>query len=56
MYRDELIDTLKNLSGISSEKDLNLVSMTKYSKVPEIKINLFCKEQNSCNLCIRKQL
>src|SRR5665647_2148868 len=37
MYRDELIDTLKNLSGISSEKDLNLVSMTKYGKVPEIK-------------------
>jgi protease IV len=37
MYRDELIDTLKNLSGISSEKDLNLVSMTRYSKVPEIK-------------------
>ena len=37
MYRDELIDTLKNLSGIASGKDLNLVSMTKYGKVPEIK-------------------
>ena len=37
MYRDELIDTLKNLSGISSEKDLNLVSMTRYGKVPQIK-------------------
>jgi len=37
MYRDELIDTLKNLSGISSGKDLNLVSMSKYGKVPEIK-------------------
>jgi protease-4 len=37
MYRDELIDTLKNLSGISNGKDLNLVSMTRYSKVPEIK-------------------
>jgi protease IV len=37
MYRDELIDTLKNLSGISSGKELNLVSMIKYGKVPEIK-------------------
>jgi protease-4 len=37
MYRDELIDTLKNLSGIRSEKDLNLVSMTRYGKVPQIK-------------------
>jgi protease IV len=37
MYRDELIDTLKSLSGISKNKELNLVSMTKYSKVPEIK-------------------
>ena len=37
MYRDELIDTLKKLSGINSEKDLNLVSMTKYGKVPQIK-------------------
>jgi protease-4 len=35
MYRDELVDTLKNLSGISKEKDLNLVSMTSYSKVPD---------------------
>ncbi len=35
MFRDELIDTLKSLSGISSDKDLNLVSMTKYSKVPD---------------------
>ncbi len=33
IYRDALIDTLKSLSGISKEKDLKLVSMTKYSKV-----------------------
>ena len=38
MYRDQLIDTLKILSGIDKDKDLNLVSMTKYSKVPEIKM------------------
>ena len=34
MYRDELIDTLKSLSGISNDKDINLVSMAKYIKVP----------------------
>ncbi|MCX6255598.1 MAG: S49 family peptidase, partial [Bacteroidia bacterium] len=33
MFRDALIDTLKALSGINTEKDLNLVSMIKYSKV-----------------------
>jgi protease-4 len=35
IYRDELLDTLKSLAGISSDKDLSLVSMTKYSKVPD---------------------
>ena len=35
MYRDELIDTLKSLSGISADKDLELVSMVKYTKVPD---------------------
>jgi protease IV len=35
MYRDELIDTLKSLAGISNETELTLVSMTKYSKVPD---------------------
>jgi protease-4 len=38
MYRDALIDTLKVLSGISSDKDLNLISMIKYSKVPDTKM------------------
>jgi protease-4 len=33
MFRDALIDTLKALSGINTNKDLNLVSMIKYSKV-----------------------
>ncbi|MGC1389597.1 MAG: signal peptide peptidase SppA [Bacteroidales bacterium] len=37
MYRDELSDTLKRMSGINKDKDLNLVSMTKYSKVPDHK-------------------
>jgi protease-4 len=35
LYRNELIDTLKSLSGISKEKDLNMVTMSKYSKVPD---------------------
>jgi protease IV len=35
LYRNELIDTLKSMSGISKDKDLNMVSMSKYSKVPE---------------------
>jgi protease-4 len=35
MFRDALIDTLKALSGISTDKDIRPVSMTKYSKVPD---------------------
>ena len=35
LYRDQLIDTLKSLVRISPDKDLNMVSMTKYSKVPD---------------------
>jgi protease IV len=35
IFRDELIDTLKSRSGIGSDKDLELVSMTRYSKVPD---------------------
>jgi len=35
IYKNELIDTLKSLSGIATAKDLNLVSMTKYTKVPD---------------------
>ena len=35
MYRDELIDTLKALAGIEKEKELKLVKMTRYVKVPD---------------------
>jgi protease-4 len=35
MYRDQLIDTLKSLSGTSADKELELVSMFKYTKVPD---------------------
>ena len=45
MYRDELIDTLKSLSGISKDKDINLVSMTKYSRVPDLKKSVSVKNR-----------
>ena len=35
IFRDQLIDTLKALSGTEKGKDLNLVSMIKYTKVPD---------------------
>ncbi len=35
-YRDELISELKQLTGISPDEDLRTVSISKYSKVPEI--------------------
>ncbi|HUX58318.1 MAG TPA: signal peptide peptidase SppA [Bacteroidales bacterium] len=34
IYRDALIDTLKSLSGVTEDKNINMVSMTNYSKVP----------------------
>ena len=37
MFRDALIDTLKSLSGTDKKDDIRLVSMTKYSKVPDSK-------------------
>lgn len=45
IYRDALIDTLKAISGINTDKDLNLVSMTKYSKVPDIKMAYSAKNK-----------
>ena len=37
IFRDQLMDTLKVLSGTAKGKDLNLVSMIKYTKVPDTK-------------------
>lgn len=45
IYKDVLIDTLKSLSGIAKNKDLNLVSMTKYSKVPDPDKNFSVKSR-----------
>ena len=47
MYYDELTDTLKSLSMISKDKDLNLVSMTKYTKVPDPEKNHSVKNRIS---------
>ena len=35
LYRDALIDTLKALSGLTTDDKINMVSMTKYTKVPD---------------------
>lgn len=35
LYRDQLIDTIKILSGLTPDDKIGLVSMTKYTKVPE---------------------
>ena len=45
LYRNELIDTLKTLSGVGKEKDLNLVSMSKYTKVPDPNKNVSAKNR-----------
>src|SRR5664280_1605554 len=44
-YRDELIDTLKIMSGVGKDKELNLISMTKYSKVPDTKTTYSAKNK-----------
>ncbi len=35
LYRDELIDTLKSLSGLTTDDKINMVTMTRYTKVPD---------------------
>jgi protease IV len=45
IYRDALIDTLRILSGIAKDKDLNLVTMTRYSKVPDDKMTYSAKNK-----------
>lgn len=37
LFRDQLDDTLKALSGLTSDDKINFVSMTNYSKVPDNK-------------------
>ena len=47
IYRDELIDTLKSLTGTGKDDDLNMVSMTKYSKVPDNQKTAYTKNRIS---------
>jgi protease-4 len=47
IYRDELIDTLKALSGLTSDDKIEFVSMAKYSKVPDFKKVLLSKNRIS---------
>jgi protease-4 len=35
LFRDELIDTLKIISGLTTDDKINLVSMSKYSRAPD---------------------
>jgi len=47
IFRDALIDTLKALSGLTSDDKINLVSMTKYTKVPGTKKTVTSKNRIS---------
>jgi protease-4 len=47
LYRDELIDTLKILSGLTTDDKIGLVPMTKYTKVPDPKKVLTIKNRIS---------
>jgi protease-4 len=47
IYRDKLIDTLKLLTGIAETRDLNMVTMTKYTKVPDSRKSAFSKTKIS---------
>jgi protease-4 len=47
IFRDALIDTLKALSGLTSDDKINLVAMTKYTKVPETKKTVTSKNRIS---------
>jgi protease IV len=45
MYRDELSDTLKKITGTDTEKDLNTISMYKYTKVPDPDAHISAKNR-----------
>ncbi|NMD02613.1 MAG: signal peptide peptidase SppA [Bacteroidales bacterium] len=47
LFRDELDDTLKVLSGLSTDDKINFVSMSKYTKVPDPKKVLTVKSRIS---------
>ncbi len=45
IYRNELIDTLKILSGLTTDDKINMVSMARYSKVPDPKKMISAKNK-----------
>jgi protease-4 len=45
LYRDAMIDTLKALSGLTSDDKINLVPMTKYTKVSDTKKPVITKNK-----------
>jgi protease-4 len=45
LYRDELDDTLKILSGLTTDDKINLITMSKYSKVPDLSKRLSSKNR-----------
>lgn len=47
VYRDELNDTIKILSGLTTDDKINFVSMSKYTKVPDPKKVLTVKSRIS---------
>lgn len=47
IYRNAFIDTLKVLSGIRKDEDINFISMTKYSKVPDPNKMFYAKNKIS---------
>jgi protease-4 len=47
IYRDELNDTIKILSGLTTDDKINFVSMSKYTKVPDPKKVLTIKSRIS---------
>ena len=47
IFRDALIDTIKALSGLTSDDKINLVAMTKYTKVPGTKKTVTSKNRIS---------
>lgn len=47
IFRDQLIDTIKALAGIDTKKDIETVSMTRYTRVPEPKRKNWPREKIS---------
>jgi len=47
LYRDQLIDTLKILSGLTVDDKIGLIGMSKYTRVPDQKKSVYSKNRIS---------